>query len=193
MREPASRDNGSDGSGEEAAGAEGLRAAFRRFRTQRGEDLLTLSERSPVLVALLRHTGCPFCQEAMRDLASSRGAIESRGVRIVVVFQAPEGEFAERFFEQAGLPGVDRIADPERALYRALDVRRGGVWQIFGPHVLVRVVRAVASGVRPGKRVGGDAMQLPGTVLIQDGKIVRRHVHRSQADRANYEEVACAV
>lgn len=171
--------------------AGGVRDALRSARTQHGEDLLALSKRSPVLIALLRHTGCPFCQEALRDIRQQRERIEACGVRIVVVFQAPEGEFAESFFEKAGLADVDRVGDPDRRLYEAMDVKRGNLWEIFGPHVLLRVIQSVAAGIRPGKKVGGDAMQLPGTVLVHQGEIVRRHVHRSQADRANYEAIAC--
>lgn len=179
--------------GSENTGADRVRAALASARTQRGDDLLSLSERSPVLLAMLRHTGCPFCQEELHDLKRQREAIESRGVRIVVVFQAPEGEFAEEFFAKAGLAEIDRVGDPDLALFRALEVKRGNVWEVFGPHVLVRVFQVIAKGLRPGKKFGGDAMQLPGTVLIENGEIKRRHVHRSQADRANYEAVACGV
>ena len=170
-----------------------LRDVMARSVTQRGEDVLSLSERSPLLLVLLRHTGCPFCQEAIRDVKAAREAVEARGVRIVLVVQAPEGDFVRGFFERAGVPDVDRVADPSRALYSALGVERGNVWEIFGPYVLVRVVRALVAGVRPERRVGGDVMQLPGTVLIHRGQIVARHVHRSQADRANYTELACSV
>jgi hypothetical protein len=146
-----------------------------------------------VLIALLRHSGCPFCQEALRDIKRQREAIEAAGVRILVVFQVEEGEFTRRYFERAGLADLDRVADPDRRLYRALDVPRGNIWQVFGPHVFLRVVQSIASGIRPDKKVGGDPMQLPGTVLVHRGEILRRHVHRSQADRANYEAVACGV
>lgn len=153
-----------------------------------GASLLDLSHRSPVLVVFLRHAGCPFCREAMADLARSRGTIAGGGTAIVVVYQWNPGE-ADELFERAGIADLPRIADPDRALYRAFGLRRGNLWQIASPYVLWRVVTAGAAGHRVG-RVLGDAFQMPGTFLVHRGRVVREFRHRSQASRPDYAAIA---
>jgi len=66
--------------------AESLTKVLDSKLTRKGVDLATLSLVSPVLLVFLRHAGCPFCREAMSDLASSRQAIEETGTRIVLVY-----------------------------------------------------------------------------------------------------------
>ncbi len=170
-----------------------LEAALEAVTNQHGRSLLEIQNERPTLVALLRHTGCPFCVEALDDIRKHRAEIEREGVGIAVVFQAPEGQVSEKLFGKMGLADIDRCADPERTLYHALDVPEGNPWQLFGPHVLMRVFHVIVKGLRPHGKAVGSVKQLPGTVLLHKGEIVRRYVHRSQADRANYRSVACGV
>lgn len=163
-----------------------LQHALRNASDRRGNSLLDLSNASPVLVALLRHTGCPFCVEALDDLKDAKAEITASGVNIAVVMQTHDANAASAMLERFQLNDAHLILDPERRLYAALDVKKGNLWQLFGPHVLVRVFQVLAKGLKPAKKIGGAASQLPGTVLIHKGEVLRSHVHRSQADRANY-------
>ena len=168
-----------------------VRDALAGARTASGETLLELSERAPLLIVLLRHAGCPFCREALADIAEQRARIEGAGVTIALVYQWGEGE-ADWLFERAGVDDLTRVADPDRTLYRALEIPRGNPWQIFGPWVLVRVIATWFRGRRVG-RVIGDVFQMPGTVLVRDGEVRRRHRYRSQASRPDYAGIACSL
>lgn len=158
-----------------------------------GQNLASLSDSTPTLLALLRHTGCPFCQEAMADITRALPELDERGVTPVLVFQTPDAGLASALAATIGLEGIDVVTDPDRALYRAFEIPRGNVWQVFGPRVMLGVVRTLTRGLRPAKKVGGDVLQLPGTVLVHKGKVLGRYVHRHQADRANYKQIACAL
>jgi peroxiredoxin len=160
-------------------------------RTQSGQSLAALSEASPVLLLFLRHAGCTFCREAIGDVARDRGAIETAGVRIVLVHMG-DSEAIEKLTERYGLSGVDRICDPDRKLYQAFGLKRGRLQQLFGPKVLWR---ALPEGVlaRHGiGRLSADSFQMPGLFLIDESGIVRRFRHRSAADRPDYAAI-CAV
>lgn len=165
-----------------------LAGAMRDAVTNGGKSLRELTDARPQLVVFLRHAGCPFCREAASDLSARRKTIEARGVGLVLVHQNTEPE-AKEFFAMYGLEDVPRISDPERALYRAFDLKRGSLWQIFGPKVWWRSIVALVGGHRAG-RVAGDAFQMPGAFLIDSGVIVSAHRHRSQADRPDYDELA---
>jgi peroxiredoxin len=171
-----------------AAAPVDLTAAMAAARTQTGRTLLEVSNEGPTVVVFLRHAGCPFCREALADVARDRGAIAGKGSRIVLVYQWNPGE-ADELFERAGVGDVPRIADPDRALYRAFGLRRGNLWQLASPFVVWRVVVAGSAGHRVGK-VLGDAFQMPGTFLVHKGRVIREFRHRSQAARPDYAALA---
>lgn len=166
-----------------------LAQALTNATDQHDSSLLTLSHQRPLLLALLRHTGCPFCVEALDDLRKAKADIDATNTAIAVVFQTGEPEFALKMLERYELHDAHLVLDPEQALYDALDIKNGNLWQIFGPHVILRVFQVLAKGLRPYSKAHGSTFRLPGTALIHNGKVLRSHVHRSQADRANYSQV----
>lgn len=153
--------------------------------TQTGEKLITLCAGSPVLLVFLRHAGCPFCREAVADIARSRRAIEETGTRLVLVHMR-DSEAIGRLLGKHGLLDVDRICDPEQKLHRVFGVRRGKLWQLLGPFVLWRGVRAAILAGHGIGAASADTFQLGGLFLIRDGEIVRRFRHRTSADRPDY-------
>lgn len=163
-----------------------------RSRTSSGSTLLDLSRRSPVLLVFLRHAGCTFCREALSDLAEQRRSIEENGSRIVIVHMSKESE-AGRLFSQYGLADIDRVSDPNRGLYRAFGLERGGLWPLFGPFVWWR---GFVAGILRGHGIGpldGDGFQMPGAFVLYHGEILHSFIHESAADRPNYIHLASAV
>ncbi|MFM9956839.1 MAG: SelL-related redox protein [Phycisphaerales bacterium] len=173
--------------------ADQLESALAAARTnaENGASVLELSRSRRVLLVFLRHTGCPFCREAMADVERRRGEIE-RTARVVFVHQAPEDEANAAFFDAAGVGDVPRVSDPERRLYRALDLQRGSLWAVFGPYIWFRCIQAMLTGRKIGRMIG-DVFQMPGVFLIENGRVVGQYRHKSQADRPDYVAVACAV
>lgn len=160
--------------------------------TNRGNSIGEVSsEGDGALLVFLRHAGCPFCREAAADLRRQREAIEGAGYTIVLVHQGTE-EAGERFFTNYRLGDVHRVADPERTLFHAMHIRRGNLWQILGPKVMVRSVLAALKGHLPGKSEG-DPFQMPGTFLVKDRVVVMAYRHTSQADRPAYGSIACTI
>jgi peroxiredoxin len=161
-----------------------LRFAMRR-KTQSGMMLDELSRLSPTLLVFLRHTGCTFCREALADLAQRRRELEAKGARLVLVHMSRE-ERGERFFARYGLQDVERISDPERALYRAFGLPRGSFGDLFGPRVWLRGFQAGVLGRHGVGTLAGDGFQMPGVFLLFHGEIVRSYRHQSASDRPDY-------
>jgi len=133
----------------------------------------------------LRHFGCTFCREALADVAAARERLEAAGARVTLVHMAGDRE-AHTFIARYGLADVARVSDPERQLYRAFELRRGRLGQLFGAKVWWRGLRA---GLLDGHGVGalaGDGFQMPGAFVVHEGRIVRRFAHDSAADRPDY-------
>ena len=152
--------------------------------TDKGESLAAMSENTPVLLVLLRHEGCTFCRNAMSDVARLRRKIEGLGTRIVLAHMSTNETF-RAFAKRYGLADLSLVSDPERALYRGLGLPRGNLWQIIGPKVMWRGLKAVLAGHLPGK-MSGDVFQLPGVFLLHHGKVIKAHRYRNSADKPDY-------
>lgn len=156
--------------------------------TSSGDSLAALSQKSPVLLVLLRHEGCPFCRNAMSDMARLRDRIENAGTRIVLGHMGSAEEFAA-FAARYGLSSLPHVTDPGRTLYKGLGLRRGTLLQMLGPRLWWNWFKAVLKGHFAG-RIKGDVFQLPGAFLLHQGKVVRGHAYRDASDRPDYLSLA---
>ena len=177
--------HGEDGG---AAGRPEEGALLAEAMTTRGESLAALSQQGPLLVVFLRHAGCSFCREALGDLAACREEMERGGTKLALVHLGDAASFAA-LLASYGLGDVPAVSDPERRLYRGLGLRRGMLGLLLGGEVWRRGMKAFLAGYRPGLWEG-DGRQLPGVFLIKDGRVVRRFVHRSAAERPDYVALA---
>ncbi len=161
-----------------------VRMALRR-RTNQGVTLDEMSALSPVLLVFLRHAGCTFCREALADLAAKRKDIEKNGARLVLVHMGDEPRSAP-FFAKYRLHDIARVSDPERSLYRAFGLPRGGFSDLFGPKVWWRGFQAAILARHGVGMLAGDGFQMPGVFLIFHGEVLRSYRHQSAADRPDY-------
>jgi len=90
---------------------------FAGIHTESGGNLPGLVEASPVLLVFLRHFGCSFCRQAISDVADLKGVLDKRWVRPVFVHLGTP-ERAKPFFDYSGIGDVERVSDPEAAVYQ---------------------------------------------------------------------------
>jgi hypothetical protein len=89
-------------------------------------------------------------------------------------------------------PGARGLADPEKRLYEAFNVARGGVTEMFGPEAFSCGVRATMKGHFIGRKKG-DAWTLPTFILIDGVRIVWRHDGRHAGDHPVWTDIAARV
>lgn len=162
--------------------------------TQNGSNLLEISEKTPVLLVFLRHFGCQFCRGAMDDLSKLRPKIREQNTELVFVHMA-DNKIAEEYFKKYTLAGVLHISDPSCHYYAHFGLVKGSFTQLFG---LQSFVRGFALQAKYGAEVNsnlGDSFQMPGVFLLTDGVIKNQFIHRSAADRPDYDKLlgACLV
>lgn len=162
------------------------------FRSQHGETIAGLSDRSPVLVVFLRHSGCTFCREALDDLRKQRQQIESAGTQIVLVHMG-DNEASRSFFEEYDLGDVHRISDPECRLYRGYELGRGRVGQLFGASVFWRGFKCAILNRHGVGKLDGDGFQMPGTFVVDHNRIVTAYRHTTAASRPDYCNVTASA
>ena len=166
-----------------------LSAALDGARDQHGRTLREVCEERPILVLLVRHSGCTFCKEALSDLAAQREAIEREGLTIAVVSMS-ESESLAKAAAAVCLGDIHLVSDPDRDLYRALELGRGSFGQLFGPSVWWRGMVATIRGHLIGG-LDGDGFQMPGAFVLHKSEIVRAYRHQTAADRPDLGALAC--
>ncbi len=158
---------------------------------QNGVSLLSLNDESPVLVSLMRHSGCTFCREMLSDLSSRKDEAHRRGYSLAIVTMSSDDANAA-LASEFGLEDASWISDPERRVYRALELKRGTFLQLFGPRVFLGGLKAALRGNGIG-RLDGDGFQLAGAFVIHHGRIVRAFRHKTAADRPDFGSLACEL
>ena len=172
-------------SGRETSGE--LALALASVRTESGASLLELAEASPVLLVFLRHFGCSFCRQAISDVADLKGELDKRGVRPVFVHLGTP-ERAKPFFDYYGIGDVERVSDPEAAVYQlpvfalprmhpALTLLQPSVWAGWLKGALFK------HGIGAIKE---DGHQMQGIFFLKGSKIVRQFRYKTIADEPNY-------
>lgn len=154
--------------------------------------LRSLSSAGSTLTVLLRHSGCTFCRQTIADLARWKPALDRAGITLAVVGMTDSMHALRDIGLRHNLVGTHWFPDPQRLLYRALDLRRGSFLQLFGPIVWIRGLLAAFQGHGIGK-LEGDGFQMPGAFLIHKGRVIREYRHATAADRPNLAEFACPI
>ena len=169
--------------------SDNLRQQLEQWRTQTGQTFAEVADAQPALTVFLRHSGCPFCREALAEIAKARESIEAQGVQIVLVHMMNDAQ-AESMFAKYHLDDVARISDPDQELYAAFELTRGGMGEVMGPRIWWRGFRTTfLQGNTPGKPEG-DVFQLPGTFLVYRGEILKAYRSKDSADKPDYADFA---
>jgi hypothetical protein len=97
-----------------------------------------------------------------------------------------------RTFFNGFWPAAHAIADPDRQLYHAFGIERGGLRELASPPVIACTVRARAHGNRGGKPVG-DPRLMPGLFVVVGDRIVWQHDYRHIGDQPDFAALPALV
>lgn len=154
--------------------------------TMSGQSVLAMSQDQPILLVFLRHFGCTFCREALKDLSDKILEIDRHGAKLVLVHMSDQ-ETSKKYFSKYQLRNVESVSDPSCAFYQAFGLTKGTARQLFGLHSWIRGFQA---GVIDGHGVGyqqlGDGFQMPGVFVIREGKVRGKFIHKLAGDRPSY-------
>jgi len=144
----------------------------------------------PAVIVWLRHFGCVYCREQVKELSAVEPALEAAGIRLVFIGNGTPR--AARWFRDKHAAGETVLTDPELVTYRIIGTRRG-VTSTLGPHTWKHAIRALRRGARQG-RVRGHPFE-QGAVLVIDrrGTVHYRHVSRSAGDHPEAGDVVDAA
>ena len=151
-----------------------------------GKTLLTLSEEKPVLLVFLRHFGCIFCRQALKDISTKLSSFQKNQIEMVFVHLSDDST-AKEYFNEYGFPNALSISDPETTIYKKFGLIKGGFRQLYGLSVWAKGISAMVNeGTSFSAKQIGDSLQMPGIFVISKGKIIDSFIHRRISDRPDY-------
>ncbi len=156
----------------------GIDEAANSYSLSTGRTLAEASEAKMLALVFLRHFGCTFTRQILRELENIQKEATAHGAELVLVHMLHNGKETQYLGERGG---VARIADPRCELYRAFGLGKGGFLELFGPHVWWRGALAIFKGCGMG-HLAGDGLQMPGAFLFRNGKIISSQRARSASD-----------
>ena len=125
-----------------------------------------------------------FSREALAEVSAQRERIEASGVGLVVVQLAGERD-GEKCCARYGLEDISRISDPDKRLYQAFGLKRGGLGALFHPAIWRRGWEAF----RKGHRIGmpdGDPLQMPGAFVVYRRRVICSFVPSRASDQPDF-------
>lgn len=158
-------------------------------RTNTGANLVELSQSKPLLLIFIRHFGCTFCRETVSEVSKIETVINHNGYTPVFVHLS-DPSYGDSFFQKYFEHQVLHVSDPGRRLYRALNIKRGNLWQLYG---LPTWYRGLIAGLFKGHggvgELEGDEMQLGAYFVLDKGEIVFSHYSASASEEFDFENV----
>ncbi len=151
--------------------------ASQNYGLSNGLTLAEASRQKLLVLVFLRHFGCTFTRQILRELENIHREARVHDAELVLVHMLQSGRENEYVRETF----VPRIADPRCELYRAFGLGKGGFLDLFGPHVLWRTVISLFKGCGVG-HLAGDGLQMPGAFLFRDGEILASQRAHSASD-----------
>ncbi|HEV3230041.1 MAG TPA: AhpC/TSA family protein [Solirubrobacteraceae bacterium] len=125
----------------------------------------------PLVVAFLRHVGCPFAEATFSEL-SQRAAGEDH-VHFIAVSHASPAATREWCSAVAGGPGaVELVFDEQRSIYAAWGLGRSSLAHFMGTRSLRAVADLGRKGVR-NRHPSGTRWQTAGTFAVDAAGVIR--------------------
>lgn len=121
----------------------------------------------------------------MKDLRRVAGS-DPRFPKVIFVYMGDTDEGAG--FLEPLWPDASGIADPDKQLYDAFGVDRGGMAEMFGPRAVACGIRATMKGNFIGKKKG-DPWTLPTFALVDGDRVVWRHDGEHAGDHPEWDEI----
>lgn len=133
----------------------------------------------PALMVFLRHLGCQFCKETVRDIRSAQN-LDPEYPNVLFFFQESV-EAGQTFFNQFW-PRAKAISDPDLFFYTEFGIPAAGLLEVAGPRALLAGMRATVKG-NLHSWPKGNIWQMPGFFIVSGDKIFWSHHCRHAGDR----------
>ncbi|MFB8281163.1 hypothetical protein [Nocardia colli] len=146
---------------------------------------------TPAIIAFLRHTGCPFAEATLRQLADFSSRYPN--VDFIAVTHSGEARSQAWCDSFGGIGSVSLLPDPERLYYARWGVGLSDREHFAGKESMAEVRRLFSSGVH-NRPANGSRWQMATTFSVDAAKIIRwRHVPRHAGDLPPLDDALASI
>jgi hypothetical protein len=145
----------------------------------------------PLVLAFLRHTGCPFAEWTARELRAA--AERDPDIGWVAISHAPAEATTDWAAAVGGLGGATLLSDPERGSYADWGLGRSSLGHFAGRRSLAQVAKLARTGVRNRHPHGTRWQQAGAFALDAKGTVRWRHLPAHAGDLPDLREAASAL
>ena len=125
------------------------------------------------LVAFLRHVGCPFAENTIRQLRQWHA--QNPQTAVVVVSHGSTAVTEDWLARIGGIGTLRFVNDEPRTHYGRWGLGYTSAWHFMGPRSLSGVMRLWPEGIF-NRTASGTRWQSAGMFLVREGRIVWRHI-----------------
>ena len=143
------------------------------------------SKDNSLLFVFLRHFGCTFCQQALKQIADDYSKIIKKGVTPVLIHMGDEENF-KQFIDKNNLEGCLQIEDKQQVFYSIFEMPRAGLNKAFTGSILKDAIKAAREIGSTVGTLNGDGYQLGGAALIENRKITRLRKNKDVRNDFSY-------
>lgn len=147
-------------------------------------------ERGPAVLVWLRHFGCLFCREQVKDFMKHQAALEAKG--IALRFIGIGTPLMAKDFQETYAVTAPVWVDKGRRTYALLQFRNG--WDtVLNPRTILGSLRALSKGQFQGRTTGKPDQQGGVLVVGPGGKVEYGYASEVAGDHPPVDEVLRAA
>jgi peroxiredoxin len=125
----------------------------------------------PTLLTFLRHFGCPFCRDWMKQLQTHHAELDALGVQVLAVAMG-EPKHARRYCGDLA-PNLTCFTSTDHQPYFDYGLSLAGIGQVLNLNAAQNAIKVIIGKGTMGGPIIGDPRMLPGSFLIDSQGVVR--------------------
>jgi len=141
-----------------------------------GDSAPDVPDSDNYLLIFLRHVGCPFAEQAVREARSWKR--QHPQVQVCIVSHGDAASTAEWLTSIGGSEGLETIIDESRGLHGTWGLGFCSGWHFMGPRSLFGVMRLWPQGVF-NRSASGTRWQQSGMFRVVNRRVRWRHIPAS--------------
>ncbi len=167
--------------------SQGIQNSFSESTFNSYSEVYKASKDNDLLFIFLRHFGCTFCQQALKQTTDEYKNLNKKGITPVLVHMGEEESF-KKFIEEKKLKDCFEIEDKQQVLYSLFGMPRATLSKAFTRSIVkdaIKIAKEIGSTVGT---LQGDGYQLAGAALVEKRKLTRIRKNKDVRNDFSYLE-----
>lgn len=141
-------------------------------------DIIESNSNEKLILIYIRHMGCSFSKLLINGLNKDFKSTNLNDYKLCLVTMSTK-EKVDIFFDDELRSKVNIISDPSQCLYQFFNIKRGNLLSVINLVVIKESFKIIGNPSCAPGYIDGDGFQLSGLILIENGEIRKRVIHKT--------------